>query len=98
MDEVADMVGGSIMPNPTRVLASMIGVTIIGPKNIKEKTMPGFLWVRRSRMREALVWLKANNPLYADVTISWERLETVIKHSIPDEILAATRYSDDVKV
>ena len=56
-------------PSPT-ILAATIGVTFVGPKNVPEKTMPGFLWVNRMRVRMALEWLKENNPLYANVTIS----------------------------
>ena len=50
MDEIVDMVQGNIMPNPLQILVSTIGVTIIGPKNVHEQTMPGFLWVYRHRV------------------------------------------------
>jgi hypothetical protein len=66
-EEIADMVGGNIMPNPSKLLASMIRVTIIGPKNIWEKTMPDFLWVHRERVHKALVWLRTHNPMYANI-------------------------------
>jgi hypothetical protein len=95
-DEIADMVQGNIMPNPSKVLASTIGVTVIGPKNIREKTLPGFLWVCRKQVQDALVWLKANNPLYADIVISFERLEQIMKNGIPYEVLHAIRHSDDI--
>jgi len=97
MDEIADMVQGNIMPNPSQILASTIGVTIIGPKNVRERSMPGFLWVRRSRIRNALCWLQSNNPLYVDIIISEERLDAIASNGIPVEILNATRYSDNVE-
>jgi len=97
MDEIADMVQGNIMPNPSQILASTIGVTIIGPKNVRERTMPGFLWVRRHRVRAALSWLQNNNPLYTDIIISDERLQAIARDGIPVEILNATRYSDDIE-
>jgi hypothetical protein len=96
-DEIADMVQGNTMPNPSAILASTIGVTIIGPNNLCEKTMPGFLWVRRERVREALVWLRANNPLYKDIDISAERLLDLNENGVPDEILGGMRRSDDIE-
>ena len=84
------------MPNPIRVLACTIGVTIVGPKNKPEKTMLGFLRVRRKVVRDALVWLKEHNPLYTNIVISDERLGSISQNGIPDEILNSMRYSDDV--
>jgi hypothetical protein len=97
MDEIVDMVQGNIMPNPSQILASTIGVTIIGPKNVRERLMPGFLWVRRNWIRNVLCWLRSNNPLYADIIISEERLDTIASNGIPVEILNVTRYSDNVE-
>ena len=94
--DIVDMVDSNILPPPARMLAAVIAVTIIGPKGFPEKTMPGFLRVRRSRVREALVWLKANNPLYANINISEEILAQFPKDDIPEEILATTKYSDDI--
>ena len=74
-----------------------MGVTIIGPKNIWEKTMPGFLWVRRQRVHKALVWLKANNLAYANIDISDERLAEITENGVPDEILNTMRRSDDIE-
>ena len=95
--EIADMVGDSIMPPPTRIFASTIGVTIVGPKNMPEKTMPGFLRVRRQWVRDALTWLEANNPFYANINISEERLGQVEEDSVPLEIMRTVRHSDDVE-
>jgi hypothetical protein len=95
-DKITDMVDGHMLPNPSEILASTIGITLIGPNNLKEKMMPGFLWVRRQRVREALIWLKANNPVYADITISDEQLEQLTENGVPNEILATMKHSDDV--
>lgn len=53
------------MPPPSSILASTIGVTFVRPKNLPQKTMPGFLWVNRAQVWTALQWLQQNNPLYA---------------------------------
>ena len=91
-----DMVQGNITPNPSHVLTSMIRVTIIRPQNIREKTMPGFLGVCRECIRATLIWLKVNNPLYANIIISEAQLDKILENGIPDEILNAVRYSDDI--
>ena len=93
--DIADMVNPSIMPPPAHILAAIIAVTIIGPRGLPEKTMPGFLKVRRSKVRAALVWLKSHNPLYADIAISEEMLSQFPESDIPEEILATVKYSDD---
>lgn len=95
--EIADMVGDKVMPPPSKIFASTIGVTIVGPKNVPEKTMPGFLRVRRQRVRAALVWLKANNPFYSGIDISEERLGQLAEDDIPSEILSTMRHSDDIE-
>jgi hypothetical protein len=96
-DEIADMVKGNIMPNPSRILASTIGVTIIGPKNVREKILPGFLWVRRGRVRATLIWLKANNPLYADIIISDQHLDEIMENGVPNKRLNIMRHSEDIE-
>jgi hypothetical protein len=93
-DEIADMVDTDVMPPPAKILASTIGVTIIGPKNAPERTMPDFLRVRRDRIRTALMWLKENNPLYVNVQISEKSLAELPVNDIPLEILGAVRSSD----
>ena len=55
-EDIADMVNWSEMPPPLKILASTIGVTIIGPKNLPEQTMPGFLKVRRDHFVNILIY------------------------------------------
>jgi hypothetical protein len=97
VSDIADMVNPSIMPPPAQVFAAVIAVTIVGPKNLPEKTMPAFFKVRRSRVRAALIWLKANNPFYAKIDISEENLCQFPEDGIPQEILSTVRYSDDME-
>ena len=93
--DIVNIVDPNIMPPPPRILAAVIAVTIVGPKGLPEKTMPGFLHVRRSRVREALIWLKTNNPLYGNIEICEETLAQFPEDAIPEEILGITKYSDD---
>lgn len=42
-NSIASMLDGKTLPLSPDILAATIGVTIIGPKNLSEKTLPGFL-------------------------------------------------------
>ena len=48
-------------------------------------------------MYAALCWLKDNNPIYANITISNERLNFLPENDIPMEIIQNICQSDDVK-
>lgn len=48
-------------------------------------------------MREALLWLKANNLLYTDIIISEERLSELPEDGIPEELTMTAKFSADVE-
>ncbi|KAH9003221.1 hypothetical protein EDB86DRAFT_2765723, partial [Lactarius hatsudake] len=85
-NNIAHLTDTQIMPPSSTILAATIGITFVGPKNLPEKTMPGFLRVNRTRVRLALEWLKSNNPIYRDIIISSERLCELPVDSVPMEI------------
>ena len=70
----------------------------MGPRNLPQRTLPGFLRVNRNRVRAALEWLKENNPLYANISISADRLDALPADGIPEEILSVAKFSDDTKL
>ena len=94
-NSIANMLDGKTFPHSPDILAATIGVTIIGPQNFPERTLPGFLRVRRVRVKEALIWLKANNPIYADIKISEDTLAQLPEDGISQQILETTRFSSD---
>jgi hypothetical protein len=96
-EDIKNMVDSDIMPPPARILASTIGVTIVGPKNIPDRTMPGFLKVRRDYIRDALIWLHTYNPLYANIIVSEPRLGELPEEGIPNEILCGIRHLEDTR-
>ena len=67
--QILSMVDGTIMPQPAKVLATMMGITFVGPRNLPDRGLPDMFKVRRGRVQSALEWLKQNNPLYFNVTI-----------------------------
>ena len=94
-DDVSKITHDGLMPPSANVLAATVGVTFVGPKNVPQRTLPGFLRVNRDRVRAALQWLKANNPFYQNITISPERLEELPVDDIPVQITSTTRHLDD---
>jgi hypothetical protein len=67
----------------------------VGPSNLPEKTLPGFLRVNRARVRDALQWLKKNNPLYQNIDICKERLNDLPIDNVPTEISCLTWHLQD---
>ena len=94
--DIKDIVDPKIMPPPARILVSVIGVVIVGPKNMPERTMLRYFRVRHDCIREALKWLSEHNPLYADSHISETRLAELPENDVPQEIIESTCYSDDI--
>lgn len=93
--QLADVVINNEFPHDAKILSATIGVTFVGPKGVRVSNMPDSLRVRRWRIRDALQWLKENNPLYADITISENRLSSLPEEGIPEEILSLVKYSND---
>ena len=96
--QVAGMIDGKLFPPPAKILSATIGITFVGPKGLRESTMPAMFRVRRWRIREALLWLKANNPIYSDIEISEERLFELPEDGIPEELIMTAKHSADMEV
>ncbi|KAF7294643.1 ATP-dependent DNA helicase [Mycena indigotica] len=96
ISSIAHMAAGNIVPRPSLLLAAVIGVTFVGVDRTALKFMRGTLRVRRQRVFEAILWLKANNRLYANVNISEENLRSLPEDGIPDEISLNVTLSDDI--
>lgn len=95
-DDIIKMTNEQLMPPCSSILAATIGVTFVCPKNLPQKTMPGFLRVNITRVRVALQWLKANNPLYQNIIISPDRLNALPLNDVPKEIASLAKFSEDV--
>lgn len=94
--QIASMLDGTIMPQRAELLAATIGITFVGPKNISDKCIPGNFKVRRARVRRALEWLKENNPLFANITISETRLAELPENDVPYELRTTAKISSDI--
>ena len=51
--------------------------------------------VRREAVHDALLWLKNNNPIYADINIDQCRLAELPEDDVPEELLAVVRQEED---
>jgi len=66
----------NILPHPLVSCLERIAVCFIGSRQPPPRDVAFMLAVRPAKIRAALVWLKEHNPLYHDVTISNENLQT----------------------
>ena len=94
--QIASMIDGTIMPQQAKLLAATIGITFVGPRNLPDKCLPDIFNVRRLRLQRALEWLKANNPLFANITITVARLAELPKNDVPYKLLATAKLSTNV--
>jgi hypothetical protein len=94
---VQSMVEGNLLPLPPIVLSATVAVTFVTPSGKREFCFPKTLYARRHKIREALQWLKANNPLYKDIVISEERLQSIPEDDVPEEIWSTAKHSTDIE-
>ena len=93
--QIVSMVDGAIMLHQSKVLVATIGITFISPKNLPDRGLPDLFKVRRNWVQKALEWLRDNNPLFANITISTSRLSELPENDVPYELLATTKLSSD---
>ncbi|KIO10905.1 hypothetical protein M404DRAFT_21123 [Pisolithus tinctorius Marx 270] len=95
---IANMVEGSMMPQEVTTLSNVIAITFMGTRTLPKNWMSHTFQARREAVHEALLWLKANNHLYHDITISTQRLMTLPDDEILVEIEAIIWCEDDAAV
>ncbi|KAF8258197.1 hypothetical protein EI94DRAFT_1815860 [Lactarius quietus] len=83
------------MPPSPAILAASLGVTFVGPNDIPQKTMPGFLYVNCLCVHDALQWLKEHNLLYKDIEISLAHLNALLVNTVPPKIFRVTQHWND---
>ena len=94
--QIASMIDGTILPQQPKILAATIGITFVGPRNLPDRSLPDIFRIRRTRVRRALEWLKDNNPLFSNITISASRLAELPENDIPYELRVTTKLLSDV--
>ena len=96
--QMVSMIDGTIMPQQPKVLVATIGITFVGPKNLPDRFMPDIFKIRRTQVKRALEWLKENNPLFSNITISEARLAELPEDDIPFELCITTKLSTDMNM
>lgn len=94
--DIAHLVTGGTLPPPAKILSATIAITFVGPRGQTIGALPEMFRVKRQRVRDALVWLKQNNQLYSDITISEETLSQLPLDGVPVELTSVARVSDDI--
>ncbi|KIO09005.1 hypothetical protein M404DRAFT_132011 [Pisolithus tinctorius Marx 270] len=82
------MLEGSLMPQHVTMLSSVLAITFIGTRLLPKNWLLRTFRVQWEAVHEALQWLKQNNPLYHDITISEQCLMTLPDDEVPEEIEA----------
>ncbi|KAF8975162.1 hypothetical protein BDQ17DRAFT_1268149 [Cyathus striatus] len=76
----------------TYICVIFIGSTPPSQDWLQKKAKP--LLVRRERVYKALHWLKENNPLYSNVVIDENRIESLPNQSVPPLHIQLVEHSD----
>jgi hypothetical protein len=100
INDVTKMVEGQFLPQPVASLASVLAITYVGTRHLPKDWLKSTFRVRRDVVFNALTWLKAHNPLYADIQISEVQLAHLPEDDVPQEIVSVIRHeaSDDVAI
>ncbi|KAG8935210.1 hypothetical protein FRC01_005466 [Tulasnella sp. 417] len=93
--EIASFIGARTLPHKLELLASTIAVTFVGPRNCPERSMRGLFRVRRHRVLAAILWLKEHNPLYSNIEIDFNVLESLPDGGIPSSIMMNFRFDPE---
>lgn len=102
--EIAKVLPPSINDILTPICLLFVGANPPTPEWLREKAKP--LCIRREKVRNALIWLKENNPLYTDIEINYGQLNSLeenhflpyhIEHVVPSEELETltSRYDEN---
>ena len=95
--------------NPTTVLAKLplrvdrvaevIKVVFLSKRKLsfEEAKHLSFFIVQRSKIMQALKWLIAHNPLYADVEIDDEAVDLLPENGLPREVYDMITFSEQTK-
>ncbi|KAF8516497.1 hypothetical protein JB92DRAFT_2829301 [Gautieria morchelliformis] len=81
--QVSEMLQGKLLPRCPDVLASVIAVAFIGRGNVPKNWLKSTFRVWRQVVLEALIWLRANNPLYQHIPLSQEHVDSLPVDDIP---------------
>jgi hypothetical protein len=93
--QVVEMLQGNMMPRRPQILASVVAVAFIGLGKVPKNWLKSTFRVRRDAVLQALIWLQNNNPLYKDIIISQENMESLPADDVPEEIMATLRHEEN---
>ena len=79
-------------------LTEVVKVVFLSKKKVPfvEAERLSFFIVRRTKVLQALKWLIANNPLYADVEIDEEAINDLPEKGLPEKVYETITFSGHV--
>ena len=98
MQEIAGMLEGALLPRTPAILPSLVAVTYVGAGKVQKKWLRKLFQVRRHVVYEALLWLRANNRVYTNLTLNEDVLSRLPLNDVPEEVLTVVRQNGDVEV
>ncbi|CAE6416282.1 unnamed protein product [Rhizoctonia solani] len=99
MPDIVRMVEGTLIPHPTRILSSLIAVSLIGAGPVPKSWLKRTFSVRREVVHAAIHCLKytTRHPGYQNIEISDIALTNLPVGAVPDEIMATIQYEPDLE-
>ncbi|GJC89505.1 hypothetical protein ColLi_12343 [Colletotrichum liriopes] len=93
----------NVLPHPLLDELERLHVCFVGPRRPMPSDLGFMLSVRPVKLRRALVWLRANNPLYRDIMIDERNLQTwgdscpgtQVPRAIIDQMVAYNLSAED---
>ena len=85
----------STLPANPDILADHIRVIFVGKSTPTSDMLKKILTVRRDKVYHALSFLRANNPVYADVVISNQVLANLPTDDVPTQLMQTLETHDD---
>ena len=98
--KIVDMLDGTLLPQRPDILPSVLSICYVGRRLPSRDSLRGTFRVRRSVVRQALIWLKVHNSkYYGDITVDDGRLSQLPSDDIPEEIWSTIRHdAEDVHI
>src|SRR6266436_4965561 len=87
--DIIDMLHGKKMPQPMKILSSVIMVTYIGTTKLPKTWLKSTFQVQHQVVLDALQWLIVNNQHYQKYEVNENLIAMMPEDKVPVEILAA---------
>jgi hypothetical protein len=85
----------TILPSSLLDLYKHVTISWTGKSKPTPENLMAFCKIKEKRVLRALIWLTENNPLYSNVKVNCELIQSWEKRSVPQVLLDAAVITDD---